>query len=115
MNDARQCPQIVTLTIQRLRALADEVRVRILLRLRKGEANVTTLVEHLGVAQTSVSKHLSVLRQAGIVNLRREGTQSFYSIRDESVFQVLQLSLDGVKRHQEALTSAIQGDVTFDI
>lgn len=106
---------MMSLTIQRLRALADEVRVRILLRLKKGESNVTSLVEHLGVAQTSVSKHLAVLRQAGLVTLRREGTQSFYSIRDESVFQVLQIVSDGVRRHQEEIATAVQRSGTFEI
>ena len=111
-----RCSQaVILLTVQRLRALADEARVRTLLRLQDGECNVTTLVEYLGIAQTSVSKHLAVLRQSGVVSMRREGTQSFYFIRDQTVFEVLQLTLQGVKQHQSEVTLAIQDSGNFMI
>ncbi len=67
--------EMVGRVVERLRALADETRVRLLLRLKRGECNVTALAADLGVAQASVSKHLNVLRQVGIVAVRREGTQ----------------------------------------
>jgi ArsR family transcriptional regulator len=101
--------------VQRLRSLADEIRIRILLRLKEGECNVSALVEELGVAQTSVSKHLSVLRHSGVVSLRREGTQSFYSLKDESVFTVLQLSCESMKRVQREVANAISASGSFEI
>jgi ArsR family transcriptional regulator len=101
--------------VERLRAIADEVRIRILIRLKKGECNVTTLVEELKVGQASISKHLAVLRRAGIVTVRRGGNQSFYSIKDSSVFQVCHLICEGVKRQQVELNQALDGNVDFDI
>lgn len=91
--------QMIGRVVERLRALADETRVRLLLRLKRGECNVTALSEELGVAQASVSKHLNVLRQSGLVAVRREGTQAIYGIRDKSVFELCKLVCDGVVRH----------------
>lgn len=85
--------------VERLKALADESRVRLLLRLKRGECNVTTLSEELEVAQASVSKHLNVLKHVGLVSARREGNQAIYGIRDESVFELCKLVCDGVVRH----------------
>jgi len=62
------------------KALADENRVRLLLALRPGEACVCQLVEFLGLAASTVSKHLSVLQQAGLVNSRKAGRWMYYSL-----------------------------------
>jgi len=91
--------ELVAKVVERLRALADENRVRLILRLKQGECNVSTLTQELGIAQASVSKHLAVLRQAGLLDVERRGTQAVYRIRDESVFEMCQLVCDGVVRH----------------
>lgn len=93
--------EMVGRVVERLRALADETRVRLLLRLKRGECNVTALADELGVAQASVSKHLNVLRQVGIVAVRRDGTQAIYAVRDQSIFELCKLVCDGVVRHAE--------------
>ena len=93
--------ELVPKVAERLRALADETRLRLLLRLRKGEANVTELSRELGAAQASISKHLSTLRQVGLVQVRREGVQAIYSVKDRSVFEMCQLVCDGVIRHMK--------------
>jgi DNA-binding transcriptional ArsR family regulator len=92
-------PQLLPKVVQRLRALADESRIRILLRLKQGECNVSTLVEAVGVGQASVSKHLAVLKQVGLVDVRRSGNQMIYKVCDESVFDMCSLICDGVVRH----------------
>jgi DNA-binding transcriptional ArsR family regulator len=62
------------------KALADPTRRAILERLvRRGEQNVVALTHHAGVSQPAVSKHLGVLKQAGLVRDRREGRQTHYS------------------------------------
>lgn len=91
--------EMVTRIAERFRGLADETRIRILVRLQGGECNVSTLAEELAVAQASVSKHLSVLRQLGFIHIRREGVQAFCSIRDPALPQLCQLMCDGVTRH----------------
>jgi DNA-binding transcriptional ArsR family regulator len=65
-------------------ALADPTRRAIFERLsRAGELNVRVLTEHSGVSQPAVSKHLSVLKQAGLVHDRRDGRQTHYSARPQ--------------------------------
>jgi ArsR family transcriptional regulator len=91
--------QLVSKVAERLRALADENRLRLLMRLRERPANVTTLSEELEIGQASVSKHLGVLRQVGVVESHRQGTQAIYQVHDESIFELCDLVCDGVVRH----------------
>jgi len=67
--------------VEVFKALSDESRQRVLLELEEaGELRVGQLVERLGVAQPTMSHHLSVLRNAGLVNGRREGQSIYYSV-----------------------------------
>jgi DNA-binding transcriptional ArsR family regulator len=91
--------ELVSKVVERLRALADENRLRLLLRLREGACNVSELTQAVGIAQASVSKHLSVLRRVGLIDVTRVGTAAVYRIRDESVFEMCQIVCDGVVRH----------------
>ena len=62
------------------RSLGDETRLRIVARLAGGEARVVDLTGELGLAQSTVSKHLACLRGCGLVDYRAEGRQSFYAL-----------------------------------
>src|SRR3954447_25543207 len=63
----------------RFKALADPARVGIVNLLSTGdEVCVCTLTEALGLAQPTVSHHLRLLREAGLVNVERRGTGSWY-------------------------------------
>lgn len=62
------------------KALADENRLRMLMALQGGEVCVCQLTELMGLAMSTVSKHLSVLYQAGLVNARKEGRWMYYSL-----------------------------------
>ena len=62
------------------KALADESRIRLLFALRGGELCACQLVEFLALAGSTVSKHLSVLYQAGLVAMRKEGRWVYYSL-----------------------------------
>jgi DNA-binding transcriptional ArsR family regulator len=94
-------PEMIEKVAQRLRALADESRIRLLLRLKESPANVSTLTADLGIAQASVSKHLGVLKQVGLVEAERNGTQAVYRVRDESVFDLCEIVCGGVMRFME--------------
>ena len=85
----------------RFAALADETRLRLLMRLRRSPANVTALTAEMKIAQASVSKHLAVLKQVGLVESAKVGTQSVYRVRDDTVFDLCQIVCDGVVRHAE--------------
>ena len=84
------------------KALADENRVRALMMLRHGELCVCQIIEVLKLAPSTVSKHMSVLRQAGLVTGRKEGRWMYYSLSQQDapkpVQQALQLVLDNTSR-----------------
>jgi ArsR family transcriptional regulator len=63
------------------KALAHPSRLIMLDALADGERCVCELTELVGADQSTVSKHLAVLRQAGIVSDRKEGTMTFYSLK----------------------------------
>ena len=94
-------PEMLERVVERLSAVADPSRIRLLLRLRDGEANVVTLSGELGIRQASVSKHLGVLRRVGLVQSRRAGTQAIYAIRDDSVFEMCKIVCDGVLKQRQ--------------
>jgi DNA-binding transcriptional ArsR family regulator len=60
------------------RSLGDPARLAIVGRLTRGEARVVDLTGELGLAQSTVSKHLACLRDCQLVDFRAEGRQSFY-------------------------------------
>jgi ArsR family transcriptional regulator, arsenate/arsenite/antimonite-responsive transcriptional repressor len=75
-------------TAQRMKALGDEKRLRILLQLTGGERCVCDLMEELGAAQSLLSFHLKTLKDAGLVNDRREGRWVHYSISAEGITEL---------------------------
>jgi ArsR family transcriptional regulator, cadmium/lead-responsive transcriptional repressor len=69
--------------------LGDPVRLSIVRRLAGGEARVVDLTRELGLAQSTVSKHLSCLRGCRLVDYRAEGRQSFYFIATLELLDLL--------------------------
>ncbi len=68
-----------------LKVVANEQRLLLLCRLRDGEASVGELVGLCGLSQSSVSQHLARMREAELVQTRRENTTIFYRIGDARV------------------------------
>jgi DNA-binding transcriptional ArsR family regulator len=77
------------------RSLADETRLRIVQRLARGEARVVDLTGELGLAQSTVSKHLACLRDCGLVRYRVQGRQSFYALTRPELMDLL-IAAEGV-------------------
>ena len=69
-------------------ALAEPHRRQILDLLRGGEASVGALVEQLRLSQPGVSKHLKVLREAGLVAVRADGKRRLYALQPEPLVDV---------------------------
>lgn len=82
-----------------LKALAHSVRLRILECLRHKESSVGALCHRLDMEQSVVSKHLAVLKQAGIVHARKERATVYYSVKDQEVFTVLR-SVNGMLKRK---------------
>ncbi|WP_325891924.1 ArsR/SmtB family transcription factor [Grimontia sp. NTOU-MAR1] len=68
-----------------LRILAHPERLIVLCQLREGEKNVSRLLENSALSQSAFSQHLTVLRQAGLVETRKESQSVFYRIADGKV------------------------------
>jgi len=65
------------------KALSDQNRVRALMMLCQGELCVCQLIEMLGLAPSTVSKHMSILFQAGLVDARKQGRWNYYRLADD--------------------------------
>jgi DNA-binding transcriptional ArsR family regulator len=91
------------------KALADPNRVRILLALRRGELCVCQITELFGLASSTMSKHLSILHQAGLILSRKTERWVYYRLPDRSVTAVVRDALAWV-RQSLAKTDAVRDD-----
>lgn len=89
MNDLRK--EIDNLHAQICSALADPIRILLLYTLNDRPHNVTELTEVLNLPQSTVSRHLKILRDRRMVISRREGQTVIYSISDDRTIQALDL------------------------
>ena len=74
------------------KALAHPLRIAVLDALRNGESGVNELCATLNVEQSSLSQQLAVLRSRNIVIGRKEGLNVYYSVRDTTVFKLLDVA-----------------------
>ncbi|PKL62310.1 MAG: ArsR family transcriptional regulator [Methanomicrobiales archaeon HGW-Methanomicrobiales-2] len=77
--------------IKLLKSLADETRVKIVQCLMDGERCACTLVPAVGKAQPTVSQHLRILEEAGVLESRRDGVNIWYRIRSDQAVQILKI------------------------
>src|SRR5215510_8967085 len=66
--------------ISALKALGEETRLRMLRLLFKEPMSVTLISEHLNVSQYNVSKHLRIMREAGLLEIEKRGQQRLYTV-----------------------------------
>lgn len=102
---------LVELIAQRFRVLGEPMRIRLLDRLRDGEATVAELQEALGATQQNLSKHLGVLLQAGMVSRTKAGTSARFAILDEGVFELCEQVCGGLRRQLSELDAILGGAV----
>jgi DNA-binding transcriptional ArsR family regulator len=74
------------------KALAHPLRIAVLDLLREGERGVNELSSLLSVEQSALSQQLAVLRNKNIVVARKEGLNVYYSVRDKTVFRLLDVA-----------------------
>ncbi|MER7890150.1 metalloregulator ArsR/SmtB family transcription factor [Micromonospora sp. NPDC094482] len=86
---AMGCDPGLTPAVALFRSLGDPTRLAILQRLAGGEARVVDLTAELGLAQSTVSKHLACLRDCGLIDYRVEGRQSFYALTRPELLELL--------------------------
>ncbi len=79
--------------------LSDPKRIAILYLLAEGPKNVNTLARTLGISQPTVSRHLKILRERGLVRAQRRKQAVFYTLNDRRVIQALDLLRDVMRDH----------------
>jgi DNA-binding transcriptional ArsR family regulator len=70
--------------IQQTRAISDPARVRMLKLLHGGELCVCEIMDVMGLGQSTASKHLGILKAAGMAESRKEGTWSYYRLAEKA-------------------------------
>ena len=83
----------VSVASDAFRLLADPTRIRLLWALLQGESSVSCLAQLVGSSPTAVSQHLSKLRLAKLVTVRRQGTFAYYSAADDHMAALLSEAL----------------------
>jgi len=79
------------------KALADEGRLRVLVALADRELCVCEIIELLGLAPSTVSKHLSILRQAGVVEARKNGRWIYYRLAGKDAPREVKAAVEWVR------------------
>jgi DNA-binding transcriptional ArsR family regulator len=105
-----------------LEVIAEPTRRRILDVVRDAERSVGELVDELGVNQPGVSRHLRVLRDAGLVEVRRDAQRRLYRLRPEPLMELdawlepyraeWSERLDSLERHLARTSTRIDGHPT---
>src|SRR5512146_722976 len=103
---------LAELIARRFRALGDPLRVRVLDLLRDGEMSVNSLASQLTAGQQNVSKHLTVLADAGMVARRKNGTHVYYRIADEGVFALCEQVCGSLQSQLSTLAALVGGAQT---
>jgi ArsR family transcriptional regulator len=94
-----------TRAVDLFHALSDETRLEIIELLRKGERCVCELTDSLDAAQSRLSFHLRVLRDAGIVRDRKEGRWVYYELEPE-VFEEIEVLVGAMKPRPQPRSKA---------
>jgi DNA-binding transcriptional ArsR family regulator len=100
---------LVELIARRFRVLGEPTRIRLLDRLREGEASVNELSEALAGSQQNVSKHLAVLAEVGILGRRKDGNHVYYRIVDEGVFALCDQVCGSLQQQLRTLSELVEG------
>lgn len=72
-----------------LKALANPARMEICIRLKKEGCNVSTIQESLGLPQSTISQHLKILKNAGLITSKRSGTRICYSVKSREIINII--------------------------
>jgi ArsR family transcriptional regulator len=78
--------------VEIFKALADPTRLKILECIKDEEKCICEVIPYTGKSQPNVSLHLKVLKQASLVNERKDGTKIMLSIADKNVFKLIDLA-----------------------
>ena len=78
-----------------LKAIAHPARMEIIVRLKEDGCNVSEIQRNLGLPQSTISQHLRVLKNAGVLSSRREGTKVCYNVEMKEVIRIIEALRSG--------------------
>ena len=84
-------PIIFDLQAKLCQTLGQSVRLKIINLLKNGPQCVTSIAENIGVPQPTASRHLTVLRSAGVLTRERKGAEVFYEITSPKIVEVCEM------------------------
>lgn len=109
--DGELVNELTLLHEQVCNALGSPIRLMIFYALSDQPRYVTDLAEELNLPQPTVSRHLKVLRERGLIAARRDGPAVYYTLTDDRVMQALELMRDVLRDrlHRQALITEKNG------
>ena len=100
---------LVEMIAQRFRLLSEPTRIKLLDAMRAGPATATELQDATGASQQNVSKHLTMLVDSGLVRRTKDGNRAFFSIADESLFDLCEQVCGSLRRQIAQLDALLDG------
>lgn len=100
--ESEMSQEALEMIAERFRVLAEPVRLRLINLLRDGELSVSDLTRLANTSQPNVSKHLRVLTDSGMLRRDQRGNTAFYSIADQSIFQLCEVVCDSLNEQLKA-------------
>jgi DNA-binding transcriptional ArsR family regulator len=101
--------ELFRLQAQIAKSLAHPVRLRILSRIGTGEVAYGTLYAELGVSKANLSQHLAVLRQSGVLSVRREGVHVHYRLTYPEIKSLCETMREVLAKHLHAAGRQARG------
>lgn len=99
--------EALELVAARFKVLAEPLRLSILQFLQDGEMSVSEITEAVDSTQPNVSKHLKMLQDAGIIARRQSGNNVYYSVADETIFQLCEVVCSSLRKRLEKQSGAL--------
>ena len=97
------------------KTLSNPIRLEILSRLRDGKKSVNEIASLTGVRQATVSQHLAVLRQRGVVSTRREGINVYYDVANPKITRACDLMREVLFEHIASMNEISPKEVKTQI
>ncbi len=102
LGHSEMSDEALELIASRFKMLSERMRLKLIIALEPGEMNVTQLVGATGGTQANISRHLNSLTEAGILGRRKEGLMVYYSIADNTIFDLCETVCGSLQKKLEA-------------
>lgn len=96
-------PNDLSTVLETFKSLSEEIRIRLVLLLHEGEKSVGELTGFLELPQSTVSRHLAILRSSHLAVTRREGTHIFYALKSSHVGDLVAQAFAHAEHEQRGL------------